>query len=117
MEQIGIIAARAAAGGVLVVIFALIGEVVTPKAFSGLFSAAPSVAIAGLAITVAAGGVAKARQASIGMTVGAVAMVGCCVLAAVAIPRVRSLRGSLIAWAGWLAVDLSLYWAVFTGVR
>ena len=54
MGDIGVLALRGLAGGALVVVFALIGEVVTPKAFSGLFSAAPSVAFASLAITIVA---------------------------------------------------------------
>ncbi len=111
------LALRGLAGGALVVVFALIGEVATPKAFSGLFSAAPSVAFASLAITIIAESPVKARQASIGMVVGGVAMAVCCVLAAVAIPRIRSLRGSLAAWLGWAAVDLGLYWAVFIGAH
>ena len=111
------LALRGLAGGALVVVFALIGEVVTPKAFSGLFSAAPSVAVASLAITIVAENPIKARQASIGMVVGGVAMAVCCILAAVAIPRIRSLRGSLAAWLGWVAVDLGLYWAVFVGAH
>ena len=44
-------------------------------------------------------------------------MAASCVLAAVAIPRVRSLWGSLAAWLGWVAVDLGLYWAVFVGAH
>ena len=108
---------RGLAGGALVVVFALIGEAVTPKAFSGLFSAAPSVAVASLAITIVAENPDKARQASIGMVVGAVGMAVCCVLATVAIPRIGSLWGSLGAWLAWVAADLGLYWAVFIGAR
>ena len=117
MGDIGVLALRGLAGGALVVVFALIGEVVTPKAFSGLFSAAPSVAVASLAITIVAESPAKARQASIGMVVGGAAMVVCCILAAVAIPRIGSLWGSLAAWLGWAGVDLALYWAVFLGAH
>ena len=117
MGEIGVLALRGLAGGALVVVFALIGEVVSPKAFSGLFSAAPSVAVASLAITIVAENPVKARQASTGMVVGAVAMAACCVLAAAVIPRIGSLRGSLAAWLGWAAVDLGLYWAVFIGAH
>jgi len=39
-------------GGAIVSAFALIGDVVRPKRFAGLFSAAPSVALATLAVTV-----------------------------------------------------------------
>lgn len=117
MGQLGLLALRGLAGGTLVVIFALIGEAVSPKAFSGLFSAAPSVAIASLIIIVASEGQAAARQASTGMVVGGLAMIACCILAAATIPRIRSLKGSVAAWAGWLAADLGLYWAVFLGAR
>ena len=113
--SVGVIALRGLAGGALVVAFALVGEVVTPKAFSGLFSAAPSVAFASLAITVIAETPVKARQASTGMVVGSVGMAVSCVLAAVAIPRIRAFSGSLAAWAGWTMVSLGLYWAVFVG--
>ena len=117
LGDIGVLALRGLVGGALVVVFALIGEVVKPKAFSGLFSAAPSVAVASLAITIVAESADKARQASIGMVVGGVAMAASCVLAVAAIPRVRSLWGSLVAWGGWVAVDLGLYWAVFVGAH
>jgi hypothetical protein len=117
LGDIGVLALRGLAGGALVVVFALIGEVVKPKAFAGLFSAAPSVAVASLAITIVAENPVKARQASIGMVVGGVAMAVCCILAVVAIPRIRSLWGSLVAWLGWAAVDLGLYWAVFVGAH
>jgi len=115
VAEIGVLALRGLAGGALVVVFSLIGEVVTPKAFSGLFSAAPSVAVASLAVTIVAENVFKARQASIGMVVGSAAMAACCVVAAAAIPRVRSLRGSLAAWLSWITVAFGLYWAVFIG--
>lgn len=117
MGQIGLLALRGLAGGTLVVIFALIGEAVSPKAFSGLFSTAPSVSIASLIVIIATEGPSAARQASTGMVVGGLAMVACCILAAVTIPRIRSLRGSLAAWLGWLAADLGLYWSVFIGAR
>ena len=117
MGDVGVLALRGLAGGTLVVVFALIGEATSPKAFSGLFSSAPSVALASLAITVAAEGVAKARADCVGMVVGAVAMSACCALAAVAVPRFRAVCGSAMAWAAWVAVGLGLYWAVFIGGR
>jgi hypothetical protein len=103
------------AGGLLVVVFALIGEVVKPKAFSGLFSSAPSVAVASLAITVVVEDAAKARADTAGMVVGGVGMTACCVVAATVIPKVQALWGSVAAWMAWAAVALGLYWAVFVG--
>ena len=43
-------------GGAIVSAFALVGDVVRPKRFAGLFSAAPSVALATLALTAAKDG-------------------------------------------------------------
>lgn len=117
MHDLSVLVVRGLAGGSLVVVFALINEMVTPKAFSGLFSAAPSVAFASLAVTIVAESSAKARQASIGMVIGGIAMGASCIVAAVAIPRIQSLRGSIAAWLSWAAVDLGLYWAVFVGAR
>ncbi len=117
MTDVGILALRALAGGSLVALFALVSEVVKPKAFSGLFSAAPSVAIAGLAITVVHEGAAEARQGSVGMVVGAIGLAGCCVIAVGAIPRLKAFWGSLAAMAGWSAIALGLYWSEFIGGR
>lgn len=110
-------ALRALAGGALVVVFALVGEVLSPKAFAGLFSSAPSVAIASLAITAGFESVDKARQSSVGMVPGAIGMAACCVVAVVAIPRLRALWGSAVAWLAWGVVGLGIYWAVFIGAR
>jgi hypothetical protein len=117
MKEIGVLALRGLAGGSLVVLFAMISEAVKPKAFAGLFSAAPSVAIASLAITVLTDGPAKARESSIGMVVGGVGMAACCLLAVAAIPKLKAFKGSLVAMAGWVTVSLGLYWAVFLGAH
>lgn len=108
---------RAIAGGTLVIVFALVSHVVSPKAFSGLFAAAPSVAIASLTITVIGDGAAKARQASIGMTVGGAAMAASCVVAVAAIPRLKAMWGSAAAWVAWMAAGIGLYWTVFIGAH
>lgn len=117
MHDIGILAVRGLAGGLLVVVFALIAEVVDPKAFAGLFSAAPSVALASLAITVVSESTTKARMSATGMVFGAVAMAACCVVAVGAIPRLKALWGSVAAVAGWGVVAFGLYWSVFVGAR
>jgi hypothetical protein len=116
-EEVGILALRGLVGGALVVAFALISEVVRPKAFAGLFAAAPSIALASLAITVVADGAHKARMASVGMVVGAIAMTASCVIAVGSIPRLRALWGSFVSVVGWVGMGLGLYWAVFIGGR
>lgn len=115
MPTIAVMALRAAAGGTLVVVFSLIAEVVKPKAFAGLFAAAPSVAVASLGITAAVQGVRHAAVDSTGMVLGAVGMAACCLTAAAVIPRVGALKGSVAAWAAWFVAGLGLYWAVFVG--
>jgi uncharacterized membrane protein (GlpM family) len=117
MTQAAVLALRGLAGGTLVVISALISEAVSPKAFAGLFAAAPTVAVASLSVIIATEGPGAARQSVIGMVVGAIAMVACCILAAATIPRIQALKGSVAAWLGWIVVDLALYWGVFTGAR
>ena len=50
------ILARFIIGGMIVSAFAIIGDVLKPKSFAGLFGAAPSVALATLAITAVSDG-------------------------------------------------------------
>src|ERR1051326_9122188 len=64
-------AAKCVLGGSLVCLFALIAEVCQPKRFAGLFSAAPSVLLAGLAVTLLSQGSATARLTAEGAVVGA----------------------------------------------
>jgi hypothetical protein len=60
-------------GGVLVSLFALIGDVFRPKSFGGLFGAAPSVALATLSLTVAKEGSGYAAAEARSMAAGAIA--------------------------------------------
>ena len=66
MDDLPLLAVRALAGGSFVVAFALIGEAAHPKSFSGLFSAAPSVALAGLLVTALAKTAHAAGEAALG---------------------------------------------------
>lgn len=117
MKEVGILALRGLAGGTLVVLFALISEAVKPKAFAGIFAAAPSVAVASLAISVLTDGAGTSRLASTGMVVGGVGMAACCTIAVATIPQMRAVKGSLVAIGAWLVVALGLYGAVFIGAR
>lgn len=66
---------QAVAGGALVVAFALLGEMLRPNRLAGIFSAAPSIAIAGLVVTVVAKGDVQASRAALGMMLGAAGFV------------------------------------------
>ncbi|MGC2803114.1 MAG: DUF3147 family protein, partial [Candidatus Acidiferrum sp.] len=43
---------RFVVGGIIVSIFAILGDLLKPRSFAGLFSAAPSVALATLGLTI-----------------------------------------------------------------
>lgn len=62
-------------GGLVVSLFAVIGDVVRPKGFAGLFAAAPSVALATLALTCLSEGRAYAALEARSMILGAIAFV------------------------------------------
>jgi hypothetical protein len=61
-------------GGVVVSSFALIGDLFKPKSFAGLFGAAPSVALATLALCVITEGARTAAIQSTSMMVSAIAL-------------------------------------------
>ncbi|MGB7556453.1 MAG: DUF3147 family protein [Candidatus Korobacteraceae bacterium] len=64
---------RIVLGGLIVSAFAMVGEVVKPKSFAGLFGAAPSVALASLGLALTQHGKAYASVEARSMILGAVA--------------------------------------------
>ncbi len=72
-EMIGELAVRFVAGGALVALFAVMGDIFTPKSFAGLFAAAPSVALATMLLTLHTHGSAYVATEARSMIVGAVA--------------------------------------------
>jgi len=60
-------------GGVTVSAFAVIGDLLKPKSFAGLFGAAPSVALAGLALVIVTKGSSHAALEARSMMMGAAA--------------------------------------------
>lgn len=113
MNQVPILAVKAVDGGLFVVLFALIGEAVQPKRFSGLFGAAPSVALGSLIVIVLAQGRNESVVEAKGMMLGAVAMVIACLVAVHAVRRWRAVRGSGVMWAAWMVVAIAGYLLVF----
>jgi hypothetical protein len=105
-------AIKAINGGLFVVAFALVGEMAKPKRFAGLFSAAPSIALANLVVIAVSKGATDAQQQSTGMVVGAVALVAACALGVPLITRLKALRGSLAICAAWLLLAEVGYLAV-----
>jgi hypothetical protein len=107
---------RFIAGGLVVSAFALLGDVLRPKSFAGLFGAAPSVALATLAIAIAQHGTSYAAIQSRSMMWGAVALACYSVVVCQLLMRWRlsALMATLLSLAVWLGVALVLR-ALFVG--
>lgn len=98
-----ILAVKGLAGGTLVVAFALLSEGLSPKRFAGLFSAAPAVAIAGLAIVLLDKSPHDAHQNAVGMIAGAAGMIAYAAWVVRLLRHSRASMAALVAMAAWLA--------------
>ena len=98
-------------GGVVVSAFAMLGDVLRPKSFAGLFGAAPSVALATLGIAIYQHGAGYAALQSQTMMAGAIALaiysVVVCHLLVRA--RLRALPATLLSLVVWLSVAFGLF--------
>lgn len=101
-------------GGVVVSLFAALGDVLRPKSFAGLFAAAPSVALATIGLALHQEGKAYAAFECRSMMLGAIAFfvyalsVGCVLRPY----KTSALIASLTLLPIWFAVSLGL-WLVF----
>jgi hypothetical protein len=103
---------KALAGGLLVVAFAVAAQMINPKRLAGILSAAPSVALGSLAVTLVIKGVPDAQTAARGMILGAVGFTAYCIAAVPALARWGAWRGSGGALVVWFAVAFLLAWLV-----
>lgn len=112
METAEELAIRFAVGGIVVSTFAALGEIFAPKSFAGLFSAAPSVALATLAVTFAQQGWPGAVEECRTMMIGAVALIVYTSVCIMVVPRpaVSVWLGTTLSWTIWLALSFGLYW-------
>ena len=107
-----VFAVKAVIGGVAVIGFSVIGEAARPKRFAGLFAAAPSVALASLAITVLSKGAKATVPYAEGMLIGSAGMLAYCLVSLVLVERLHALAGSVLAWIAWFLVAGGVYLAV-----
>lgn len=112
MQAVATIVAKTLLGGVLVLVFAALSETLKPKRFAGILAAAPSVAIAGLAVGSAAKGPADQARAAHSMIAGAVALAVYAAVAVVALRRLGAGKGALVSGLAWIVVAAALYPAV-----
>jgi uncharacterized membrane protein (GlpM family) len=101
-------------GGLVVSLFAVIGDVLKPKSFAGLFGAAPSVALATLALTIATDGKTYAALEARSMIIGACSffVYACCCMRVMTRRTVRATPVTVVGLAVWLACTLG-GWFVF----
>ena len=107
-QDLWLLALKAILAGAFVVLLSFLATKVKSKLFAGLFAGAPAVASVSLTITALTKPPA-AIQGSRGMIAGAAAMIACCVVAALVLPRTGALIGSLLAWFIWAVVALAVY--------
>jgi uncharacterized membrane protein (GlpM family) len=106
------VVAKAVAGGVLVLAFAALAQTLKPKRFAGVFAAAPSVALAGLVVTVLFSGDDDLPAEGAAMAVGAAGFVVYCLAAVPLVRRFGAWKGSAGALAAWGVVAAIGYVAV-----
>lgn len=101
-------------GGLVVCIFAVIGEILRPKSFAGIFGAAPSVALATLGLTFLTHGGSYAGIEGRSMMVGAAALFAYSLLASWLLSgrRLGALASSGASMLAWFAVAFGLWGVV-----
>jgi hypothetical protein len=109
--------ARFLIGGLAVSAFAILGDVLRPKSFAGLFGAAPSVALATLGIALFQHGSEYAGAQGKGMIWGAIALMVYSIVVCQLMMRLRwnALPATLLTLVVWLSVALGLHLAVGAG--
>ena len=97
-------------GGVMVSAFSMLGDILRPKSFAGLFGAAPSVALATLGIAVCEHGANYAARQSWAMTAGAIALAVYSVVVCQLLirARLRAAPATLLSLVVWLIVAFGL---------
>lgn len=106
MDPLLLLLVKALVGGVGVIAFTLVARMVKPERLSGVFCAAPSVAVGSLAVVVLSASEHEGMVASEGMVLGSIALLGASVVGAlVARPADGSaIPISIATCIAWLAL-------------
>jgi ABC-type multidrug transport system permease subunit len=101
-------------GGLVVSAFSLISDLLKPKTFAGLFGAAPSIALATLALTVMKEGKQYAAIEGRSMILGAVALFAYSLTLSYVLVRLRisALSASMVLLFLWMFVASGLWYVV-----
>lgn len=106
------IAIRFMIGGLFVTVFALTGDVFKPKSFAGIFGAAPSVALATLALTISKNGSYFAALEARSMMAGAAALLVYCAIVTWLLKRkhMRAVAAASSAMVAWFIVAFGAWY-------
>jgi hypothetical protein len=101
-------------GGFIVSLFAALGDVLGPKSFAGLFGAAPSIALATMALTIRQEGKAYAAIEARSMIFGACAFLVYAALVSWLLRRYKpsTLVATMTLLPAWFAVSLGLWFLI-----
>lgn len=104
-------------GGLIVSLFAALGDVLRPKSFAGLFGAAPSIALATVSLTIHKEGKFFAALEARTMILGAIAFLAYAALASLILRRRRlsALATALVLMPAWFGLAFGLL-AAFKGL-
>ena len=109
MTDVVVLVVRVVVGGALVVAFSMLGDMLKPKMFAGLFGAAPSVATASLLVSGLATGAARDARSATGMIAGAIGLIAYSAAAALTVKHLGAVAGSALAWVAWLVPAAVIY--------
>lgn len=100
---------RFLAGGLIVSAFAVLGDILRPKSFAGLFGAAPSIALATLSLAFLKQGYGYVSLESRSMVLGAIALGLYSAIVCQLLMRFRwsALSATCVTLIFWLAIALS----------
>ncbi len=98
-------------GGTVVSLFAVIGDVLRPKSFAGLFGAAPSIALATVGLTISTQGEQYAATEAYSMIFGAIAFLFYAISVSRVLARYKTaaLPTTIFLMPVWFAVSLGLF--------
>ncbi len=106
------LALRFLIGGIVVTLFAILGDIFRPKRFAGIFGAAPSIALATLGLTIHHDGRLYAALEARSMIAGAIAMAAYAAAVSWALMRYKqpTLATTLVPLPLWFGVSFGIWY-------
>jgi hypothetical protein len=101
-------------GAVCVCLFSVLGDSFKPKSFSGIFGAAPSIALAGLGLVWWEHGPTVVQTETWSMILGGIAMIAYSITCAFWVRRthVRPWLAAGVLWLEWIVIAAAGHWMI-----